>query len=574
MTTMTASRELVALNADIVGYSRLMADDFEATTETVKRYHQLVRQQITKAGGSLVNFVGDNFMAVFDEVTQAVGAAIAISSAIEHLNEETPEREKVRFRMGIDKGPVTVADGDYLGEALNIAARIQALARPGGLSVSGVVFRALDEPALRFRSTGVRQLKNIPEGVEVFEFADLPSDDGDSLPSRRLALGPPAVAVLPIHQNGVTEDTASLPDLIRSDVLHRLTGVRNLKVMDISTEFDRPGDQTPQYLLETGFIQFGAQARVYAQLMEVATMNIVTSQKWTYTPEELAARSEDIAEEIARSIQVELIVGEPAREYSRLDDPEAIRKIYEGWYYITVNTSESMLKAIELFDQVADAHPELPIGVSLSAFAHWAGAAEGLFSNPSEHFAKAAELAAAGTAMEDKTGLAQMVQAAILMSTGQVDDALELLEDVQITRPTCDVTYGLEGSVRRYLGQWEKSVDLLDVAMRLTAMNKPWYPTVQACSFYMGNRLEAAASTAQSVIDYQPRNLEALLVLAAAQVELGQVRRARATAQLVRERFPAVDVGEWLDRRPYQDRELIARWKMSLAGVGLIERPS
>ena len=119
------------------------------------------------------------------------------------------------------------------------------------------------------------------------------------------------------------------------------------------------------------------------------------------------------------------------------------------------------------------------------------------------------------------------------------EQALEKVDGLEIQRPTCDITYAVEGSVRRYLGQWEKAIDLTDTAMRLTAVNKPWYPTIQACSLYMGGRLEQAASTAEAVLEYQPNNLEALLVLAAAQQEMGLERRARATAELIRDRYPA-----------------------------------
>ena len=146
-----------------------------------------------------------------------------------------------------------------------------------------------------------------------------------------------------------------------------------------------------------------------------------------------------------------------------------------------------------------------------------------------------------------------------------------MVEAVEMTRPTCDVTFALAGSIHRYVGKWEASVDLLDRAMRLTATNKPWYPTVKACALYMGNRSEKAAAIAESVLEYQPRNLEALLVLAAAQEEQGLERRARATAQTIRERFPSVRVDDWLDNRPFQDKEFVERWKRALAKTGLAE---
>ena len=110
----------------------------------------------------------------------------------------------------------------------------------------------------------------------------------------------------------------------------------------------------------------------------------------------------------------------------------------------------------------------------------------------------------------------------------------------------------------------------MDRAMRLTGVNKPWYPTVKACSLLVGGRAEQAAELAEAVLEHQPHNLEALIVLAAAQAEMGLERRARATAQIIHDRFPAVDVEAWLDSNPYQDRDLVDRWKGELVDIGAI----
>lgn len=158
------------------------------------------------------------------------------------------------------------------------------------------------------------------------------------------------------------------------------------------------------------------------------------------------------------------------------------------------------------------------------------------------------------------------------MSQGRGQEAIEMIEAVEILRPTCDVTCGLEGSVRRYLGQWDEAVELTDTAMRLSGVNKPWYPTVKACSLFMGERVEQAAAVAEMILEHQPRNVEALLVLAAAQVELGLDRRARATADLIQDRSPGVDVAAWLDADPYpsQSQDIVDRWRDDLVSAGVI----
>jgi class 3 adenylate cyclase/tetratricopeptide (TPR) repeat protein len=571
--TPTPPTELIALNADVVGYSRLLADDFDTTTATMEEYRHLVERTIESEEGTLVNFVGDNFMAVFEDATNAVRAAIATASEIEVRNADVPESHRVRFRMGMDQGEVAVTDDQWFGDALNIAARIQAIAAPGGLSVSGRVYRALDEPALRFRSIGHRRLKNIPEETDVHEFVDLPSDRATAAEPSTLALDSPTVAVLPIHVEGADDTVRATAGVIRNDLLHRLSSVPQLQVVDARDEPTKGGvGVSARYMVESGVHQAGDQVRIYAAVFDVTTMNVVKSHKWTVGVDELFTVSDDLADEVARSIEVELIVGEPAGLYAELDAPAAIEKIYLGWYHLRSDTQQGWRRALELFGDVARSHPEQPYGHVLSAFANWSGASRGWGNDSEKLLERAREQARLARRLGDPTGMAQAVEAAILMSQGREEEALDAMDHLEIIRPTCDVTYGLEGSVRRYLGQWEKAVDLVDVAMRLTGVNKPWYPTVKACSLYIGGRHEQAASVAEMVLEHQPRNLEALLVLTAAQVEMGMDRRARATADVVRERFPSVDVEAWLDRNPFQDPEIVERWKQNLAAVGTIDR--
>jgi adenylate cyclase len=571
MTAGSARTHRVAVNGDIVGYSRLLADDYETTTATMADHRRLIDEQLERRNGEMANFVGDSFMAVFDSPIDAVQAAIEITTAIETANADVPVARRVEFRMGIDSGEVGITDGNYHGDALNTAARIQAIARPGGISISGRVYRALDEPALRFRPLGQHRLKNIPEGIDVYEFADLPSDR-PSTSAGPLSLESPTLAVLPIHTEMVDDQVRTGAAMIRQDLIHRLSSVPQLLVVDASTE---PGtDRSPsgaRYMLETGVHQFGQQARIFATLYDVTTMNVVKSHKWTTPVGGLFTLAETVADEVARSVEIDLIIGEPAGFYAELADPEAIERIYLGWYHLRTDTREGWSRALELFTEVAESHPDHPYGHGLSAFALWLGAANGWVADPGVTLQQARELAYKAHEVGDSTGLSQAVEAAIRMSEGRVDEALDALENLVIVRPTCDVTFGLEGSLRRYLGDWQRAVELLDVAMRLTGINKPWYPTVKASSLFVGGRFEEAASIAESVLEYQPHNLEALLVLAAAQAELGLERRSRATVAQIRQLYPSIDAGAWLDQNPYQRPDVVERWKGDLAAAGLID---
>lgn len=571
-TTQERTRTGVALNADVVGYSRLMADDFAATNAAMDALRHLVIDEVAVGGGVLANFVGDNFMALFEDAEHAVRTAIRISRAIEEHNEEVPPSRRIVFRMGLDRGDVTVADGDYRGDALNIAARIQSMAPAGGVSVSGRVYRALDEPALRFRPRGQRRLKNIPEPVDVFDFADLPSGGPSRARRDDLALEIPSLAVLPIHADAVDDQVRSMAGIVRADLVHRLSTVPELHVVDAHDPMgDGGGGVATRYMVETGVYQAGTALRVFATIFDVTTMNVIKSHKWATTVDELLSLSEVMADEVARAVEVELIVGAPAGLYAELDDPEAIEKVYLGWYHMRSDTREGLDKALALFREVADSHPEQPYGWVLSAYALWIAGSNEWAPDPDAALQEARELAHKGDEIGDPTGMSRAVDAAILMSMGEIEAATEAMDNLDIIRPTCDVTFGLEGSLRRYMGQWEAAVDLLDVAMRLTGITKPWYPTVKACSLFMGDRVEQAAAVAEAVLEAHASNLEALLVLAAAQLRLGLDRRAQATVTAIRDRFTEADIEHWFARNPFQTPEVVDRWRRDLVELGLLE---
>jgi adenylate cyclase len=559
-----------ALNGDIVGYSRLVADDVERTSATLEEYRNLVFRVVEAAAGRVANFAGDNFMAVFPNTEAAVRTAIGLSTTIEGRNHGRAEPAKIQFRMGLDEGPVTVSEGHHHGEALNISARIQAMARPGGVSISGRVYRALDEPALRFHPRGVHRLKNIPESVEVYDFADLPADaDRTSTPSP-LSLEVPTVAVLPIHVENLDRSLHGSAEIVRGDLLHQLSAIPELNVIDARMRAGSVPEERARYLLETGVHQFGETLRAYAIVIDVTTMNVVTSHKRTVHQSELFDASEQLSEAVARAVEVDLIVGAPAALYAELYDPVTIQQVYQGWFHLRSGTREGWEQAVRLFRTIGATHPTLPYGDGLTAFALWSGVDNGWAGDRSEALAEAEALAQRADELGDPTGMAKAVRAAIFMSRGEAAKAIATLEEVEILRPTCDVTYALEGSVRRYMGEWERAVDLLDVAMRLTGIDKPWYLTVKACSLFIGDRPAQAASLAESVLEFQPNNLEALLVLAAAQWEQGQERRARGTVEQVRDRFPSLDVAAWLEQNPYVDPSIIERWRTDLAALGLI----
>jgi adenylate cyclase len=576
MVTSMSDPVLVALNADVVSYSRLVADDAVHTATVLATVRAIVDKEIATGGGSLVNFVGDNFMAVFERPEQAVHTAIAITNAVAAENASFPEYLRLRFRMGIDVGGVHIDDGSYLGDALNIAARIQSIAPPGGLSISGDVFRALDEPSFRFRLRGTHRLKNIPQEVDVYDFADLPAEgDTSPDPKRPLSLETPRVAVLPMHIADDADDLKPVGAFLLSDVMSGLINLHNLDVVDVTNSEGRANSTQPtppnvRYMLLSGIIRSGAQLRVWAQVREVVTQSVLWVGKWDCDESAVFDMADELATEIVRAFEIELIVGEPARVYHELGSPDAIAKVYEGWYNLTAGTRNGWNRANTLFGELRTDAPNNAVGPVLYAFTQWMGARDGLIDDRARGFEEARTNAQHGLGLGDNTGLSSMILAAVELEHGDADAALEGIANAKILRPTCDLTWAMEASIRRYLGEWEQAVDLIDQAMDLSPVNKPWYPTVLASSYYVGQKYEQAAAVAEEVLEHQPKNIEALLVLAASQSHLGLDRRARATGAAISERFPDADASQWLASNPYQDNRFLDRWYHDLEIAGLV----
>lgn len=543
-----------------------MSDDRARTSATVEELRQLVAEQVEASSGKLINFVGDNFMALFEDALHGIQAAIAITDAVYDRNADLPPSRRVEFRMGLDQGEVSEVNGTYFGDPLNIAARIQAKAKPGGISVSARVYRALDEPSLRFRTTGTHRLKNIPEPVEIFEY-DLGHGRTHGLVSK-VVFDLPTLIILPVIAEGVSGRVKATAEVFRSDLIHRLSELDHVKVIENMAGDSFDGGPA-HYIVEIGVVEIGDSVRIYAKLTEVATMNVATSLKWVTTMDGFLDLIESMVDDFERRVEIELVVGDRAALYDTVENPEVSRKMFQGWYHLMVPNKIDWRQAIQLFNEIVEEVPDSIYGRVMQAFGNWLGAAEGFASNPEELLDLAFEQASDLEKLEDPTGMASMVKAAVYLSRNQPEAALATIENVQITRPTCDLTFALEGSIRRYLGQWQQSVDLINTAIDLAAVTPPWYPTVQACSLFLGERLDRAGQLSAEVVEHYPDTIEALLILAAVQAEMGLERRARATVDEIKERFPAFDFDRWLEAHPYRDPGVVERWRRDLAAVGL-----
>ncbi len=570
-------RRAVVMNADIADYSRLMADDEAATVACVREYQVLVAEGVEGEGGTLVNFVGDSFVAVVDDVRSAMRTAIRICGAVRERNRALPKTRRMWFRLGLDIGEIVVADdGRYFGEPLNVAARVQSIAEVGGINVTEAVFNALDEPALRLIGLGRRRLKNIPEMVRVYRLEGMSAADGDRdvpAPNRRTR---PSVAVLPVigADGPATRDIAGALHLELTAALSQIPGLRVIDVAVAATDVARPADLAAElgaaYCLATGLARSGERLRAYAEVADVTTFNRIWGQRWEGTTADAFALQDALTAGTMRALEVELVVGEPARIYRAALDDETRLAVYRGWYELLHNTREGWRRATELFGSIAESGSAEKVRTALLSFVLWWGAISGMSEDPQGDLDRAGAFAQRGRQLGDETGLSHTVIAALqLHGGGDLRGALAEATEALSRRPTCDVSFAVQASVQRYLGTWEAAIESSRRALDLSLMPNPWYTNVLASAYYVGERYHDAADVAEQLVGTNAETEETLLVLAAAQQALGLPRRAGATVALIQERFPALRCEDLQRRHPFRDPKILERWSRHLAAAGL-----
>jgi adenylate cyclase len=548
----------VALHADVVGYTRHLADDPSGTIATLEAYRRIISESLAVHGGRLGEFIGDNFLALFSDSRSALAAAVEISLAIK----TDPAPVPLRFRMGLDEGDVVVMpDGRAFGDAINVAARIQSMTEVGGINVSEAVYQALDEPEMRFRPLGARNFKNVPGEVRVYELQGMAEAQRSPRPRLRPSLAVFSLPASPGHEH--------LAEAIRLDLLTHLVRMPGLDVIEPDGRAEREGSDAA-YFLEGGLQVAGDRMRLYVQLVEMRTFNRLWAERWESNVEDIFELQDQVGTTVTRLLETELIIGEPSRLYRDSLEPRLVDLVYKGWSELAKPTAEALRAAIAAFDEVSASSPDQPTGYSLAAFARWYGVLSGLSDSPTRDLLAAREIAMQIVHSDDPTGLSQMVRAALaLYEADDLDEAVAEAHAAVARRPTCDLTFGIYASVERYRGNWETAVAASRRAIELSPTPRPWFETTLAGAYFAGGRYREAADAVEALTVTGDGSLESMLLLAASQQALGQSRSAAGTVATAQAKYPGVRRASLARLHPFRNSEVIERWQTLLEAAGL-----
>jgi adenylate cyclase len=286
----SVERKLAAIfAADVAGYSRLMGADEEGTHERLKAHlGELVNPKIAEHRGRIVKNTGDGFLAEFASAVDAVRCAVEVQRGMAERNAEIPPKKRIEFRVGINLGDVIAEEHDIFGDGVNVAARLEALAEPGGICVSRVVRdQVRDKLDSAFEDLGEQQVKNIARPVRVYKVGDraIPTKEPAPAPPRSLPLpDKPSIAVLPFANRSSDPEQEFFADGIAEDVITALSRHSSLFVIARNSSFTYKGRAVDvkeigrelgvRYVLEGSLRKAGNRIRVTSQLVDAETASI------------------------------------------------------------------------------------------------------------------------------------------------------------------------------------------------------------------------------------------------------------------------------------------------------------
>jgi TolB-like protein len=316
-------RRLAAiLAADVVGYSRLMGEDEAGTLERLKSLRrELVQPRITERKGRIVKLMGDGLLAEFPSVVEAVQCAVDIQQSMIGREVDSSDERRIRLRIGVNLGDIIVEGSDIYGDGVNVAARLEALADPGGICISGPAFDTVDGKLdLAFEDIGEQQVKNIAKPVRVFRLASGSPQEGPSThPAEPLPLpDKPSIAVLPFANMSGDAEQEYFSDGITEDIITELSRFPTLFVIARNSSFSYKGQAIDvrrvaeelgvRFILEGSIRRAGQRVRITAQLIDSETGKHIWAERYDRDLEDIFALQEEITQNVVGAIapQIEL----------------------------------------------------------------------------------------------------------------------------------------------------------------------------------------------------------------------------------------------------------------------------
>jgi adenylate cyclase len=611
MTEERAKRKLSGiLSADAVGYSRLMEEDEASTIRTLADSKELMANLIQQYRGRVVDAPGDNLLAEFGSVVDATECAVKIQQELKTKNAELPDNRKMEFRIGVNLGDVVEEADRIYGDGVNIAARIEGLAEPGGICISRTAYdHVKNKLEVGYEYLGEHSVKNIAEPVKVYRVLMEPEAAGKVIGekrfigsiSRKTAMAviivlvivaggligwniylqqskkvepasldkmahplpdKPSIAVLPF--DNLSEDPRQdyFSDGLTEEIISALSKVPNLFVIARNSTFTYKGKPVKvqqvseelgvRYVLEGSVRKDDNQLRITAQLIDAITGYHLWSERYDRELKDIFAIQDEITIKILTALRVQLTAGEEARVLEKhTNNLQAYLKILEGLQYTIMSKHN---EAIERYEEARALDPQSAAAYGWLSWENLMNVWVGPSATKAGSLKRAFEFAEKCKALDNSlSGCRQVLGNAYLMKR-DYDKAISEGKLAVELDPNSSMSAVFYGWTLRSVGRYEDALREHERALRLDPLNLRT-PLYQICATYnvMG-RHEEAIATCKKVVEINPKSAPPYFQLAVAYSSVGRMDEARAAASEILKIYPNFSVEQFAKTLPYKNK--------------------
>ena len=589
-------RKLTAiLSADVEGYSRLMGEDEIRTIRTLKNYKEIMTKLIQQYRGRVVDAPGDNLLAEFASVVDAVQCAVEIQRELAECNQESLQECKMYFRIGVNLGDVVEEEDRIYGDGVNIAARMESLCDGGGVCISGTAFEHVENKLdLEFEDLGEHEVKNIKKPVRVYRVLSYPGAAAHQVEPasvEKMAFPlpeKPSIAVLPFDNMSGDPEQDYIADGISENIITALSYIPEMFVIARNSSFSYKGKPVKvqqvseelgvRYVLEGSVLKSGDKVRITAQLIDAITGGHMWSERYDRDLKDLFSLLDEITQAITIALQVELTDGEQVR----LGTGSTLN--FEAWGCAVKGMSlfykfgkDDMAGSRALFEKAVKIDPGYAFPVGMLAWTHKIDAQFGYTDSKDNALKLSFELAKKSLAMNDKNPMVHSLLSHIHMIQGDHEKAIQEGKKAVALGPNVCGAYMLFGEVLIYSGHFEEAVKMCEMAMRLHPHPPLYYLGHTLNAYYWVGRYEESLALAGQQIDKSRKAGFTLGVVwgltgsIMVKIKLGRLSQARQDADEILKIWPWYNLDYTRSIYFYKDSANLEHWIDGLRMAGIPE---
>jgi len=619
-------RKLTAImSADAVGYSRLMGDDEAATVSTLKHYRNLISEIVLKYSGRIVDSPGDNVLSEFASSVDAVNCTIEIQSALKQENDALPESRRMPFRIGVNLSDIIEDTDRIYGDGVNIAARVERLASPGEVAISGAAFDSVrDKLDLGFEFLGEHKVKNIKQPVRIYRLITDPAmsgkvtgepktqpaktqrslltiaavivlviaviifitstrtdDTSSKTETASIETVKPSIAVLPFTNMSDDPQQEYFSDGITEDLITDLSQISDLLVIARNSTFTYKGkavnvqqvaeDLGVRYVLEGSVRRANEKVRINAQLVDATTGHHIWAERIDGTLVDIFALQDKFTQKIVTALSLKLTADEQEKLSSRYtDNVEAYVSYLRGIENYNLGSRDGLKKAAGFFEKAIELDPEYSSAHAGLANTYLKSIERALYREMGWNDARSRIKKHLQLAMQKPTPSVHYAVAKSRLYQRRFDEAVSEAERAIALDPNYSDGYLMLGYVLTYAGKSAEAIEYFKRVMRLDPHNPATCLYLLGLAYYLQGQYESAVTSLEKSFKLGSQVGPLPLAISYAQIGRGEDAAKTLTEYFEKRKWKLVFIEDTFRYWPFKEQIDLNHWAEGLRKAGLM----